>query len=245
MKKLTQIALPLALAASGLLFSASRSGADEAADARLIAHQRVFYPLTTCVVSGEELGEKAQDVVRDGRLVRFCCEGCIPKYDANPDEFNAKLDAAVIRAQKPGYALKKCVVSGEELGSMGDPIAMVQGNELIMLCCKGCVKSLKRDPQGVMAKRDAAMIEAKVASYPVDKCLVSGEPLGDKPVNMMYGTELVRFCCNDCVKGFERKPHAFLSKLRAAGGHGEMKGHGDMEDHGEMHGHGAGRGSGR
>lgn len=41
------------------------------------------YPLTTCIVSGEKLGEMGPEVpkVYDGQEVKFCCKGCIKKFE--------------------------------------------------------------------------------------------------------------------------------------------------------------------
>lgn len=45
------------------------------------------------------------------------------------------------------YKLKTCVVSEEELGSMGDPIRFIYKNQEIKVCCKPCIKKFKKEPQ--------------------------------------------------------------------------------------------------
>lgn len=59
------------------------------------------YPLTTCLVSGETLGEHGKPVVieQDGKEVQFCCKGCIKDFKKDPAKYMSKLDAA--------YAAKK------------------------------------------------------------------------------------------------------------------------------------------
>lgn len=54
------------------------------------------YPLTTCVVSGDKLGEMGEPVVINyqGTEVRFCCNHCVAKFNANPAKYLAKLKAA-------------------------------------------------------------------------------------------------------------------------------------------------------
>lgn len=49
-----------------------------------------------CPVSGEPLGSMGTPikVSANGREVFLCCEGCKEKFEANPEEFLAKLDAA-------------------------------------------------------------------------------------------------------------------------------------------------------
>jgi hypothetical protein len=59
--------------------------------------------------------------------------------------------AEQIAAAKP-YTLKTCVMSGEELGSMGDPIVVLVGDQQIKLCCDGCMDDLKADPAKALAK---------------------------------------------------------------------------------------------
>ncbi|MEZ5326077.1 MAG: hypothetical protein R3F19_13585 [Verrucomicrobiales bacterium] len=52
------------------------------------------YPLTTCVVSGEELGGMGAPVVYDhnGTTVKFCCKSCIPKFEKDPEKYLAILN---------------------------------------------------------------------------------------------------------------------------------------------------------
>ena len=50
------------------------------------------------------------------------------------------------------YPLDKCVVSDEKLGSMGEPVNMIIGINLVKLCCKGCAKQVSDDPAKVLAK---------------------------------------------------------------------------------------------
>ena len=54
------------------------------------------YPLTTCVVSGEKLGEMGKPYVftHQGTEVRLCCEDCQEKFDKHPEKYLAKLAEA-------------------------------------------------------------------------------------------------------------------------------------------------------
>ena len=70
-------------------------------DAAWLAKARTAYALTTCLVSGEELGgmgQPAEYVCRQpgqpDRLVRFCCRMCGPKFRKDPAKYLARLDAA-------------------------------------------------------------------------------------------------------------------------------------------------------
>lgn len=67
------------------------------------------------------------------------------------------------------YPLKICVVSDEELGSMGKPIEFIYKQEgkpdrKVLLCCKMCVGSFKKKPAEFLAKIDEAVAaQAKAA----------------------------------------------------------------------------------
>jgi YHS domain-containing protein len=167
--KLTQLLLSLLLASSGF-------AADATADAAK------NYPLKTCVVSDEPLGDEPVDYLhqetgKPDRLIRFCCGGCVEDFKADPARYLAKLDAATtttpaaqpaptaapasIAEQKANYPLNVCAISSEALGSMGEPFDYVhqaagQPDRLVRMCCKGCVKTFKRDPAKYLARIDAA-----------------------------------------------------------------------------------------
>lgn len=66
------------------------------------------YPLTTCVVSGEALGEMGPPVEythrvagQPDRTVFFCCKMCIKKFQKDPAKYIGKIDAAARPTPKP------------------------------------------------------------------------------------------------------------------------------------------------
>ncbi len=65
-------------------------------DKIVIAQQGEDYPLSTCPISGKDLGEKGEaiNVVFGGRLVKLCCEKCAAKFKANPMPTMEKIEAA-------------------------------------------------------------------------------------------------------------------------------------------------------
>jgi hypothetical protein len=50
------------------------------------------------------------------------------------------------------YPLKTCIVSDEELGSMGDPFVFTHEGQEIKLCCKSCQKDFKKNPAKFLKK---------------------------------------------------------------------------------------------
>lgn len=51
-----------------------------------------------------------------------------------------------ITGAKP-YPKQVCIVTDNELGSMGTPITMVYEGQTVKFCCKPCVKKFKASPQ--------------------------------------------------------------------------------------------------
>jgi hypothetical protein len=54
------------------------------------------------------------------------------------------------------YPLKTCVVSGEELGGMGDRVAYSYDGTEVQFCCSHCVAKFEKDPAPYLAKIAAA-----------------------------------------------------------------------------------------
>lgn len=74
----------------------------------------------------------------------------------------------------------------------------------------------------VTDKTDAAWVAKARADYPLTTCAVSGDKLegGDmgKPQEFIYKEsgkpdQLVRFCCKDCVKDFNKEPTKYLKMI--------------------------------
>ncbi len=58
------------------------------------------YPLATCVVSGEKIGEmgEGKTIVYEGREIRFCCPSCEKDFRKNPAKYLTKIDEAAAAA---------------------------------------------------------------------------------------------------------------------------------------------------
>ncbi|MBK8177660.1 MAG: hypothetical protein IPK67_01880 [Planctomycetes bacterium] len=184
-------------------------------EAKIAAFQKPSYPLDTCPISGEKLGGMGEpiDMVVDGQLVRLCCNGCRKGVEKDKTAVVQKIKDAVVAQQSVGYPMAECPISGE---TMDKPVNHVVGTRLVRFCCNDCVKTFTTDPAKqteVMGKLDTAWITAQKAKYTVTKCPVSGEELDAKAVDHLYGTRLVRLCCNNCVKEFTKKPEPVLAKL--------------------------------
>ena len=122
----------------------------------------------------------------------------------------------VVREQKPAYPLTSCVISGRELGKSGPPVERVVNGRLVRLCCTDCAASLDKDPSAAIRTIDAAVVTAQKPTYPLKTCPVTGETLGDKAVDHVSGTRLVRLANADAVAQFDKDPRSALAKVDKA-----------------------------
>lgn len=55
------------------------------------------YPLKTCLVSGEPLGEMGDPTVinHEGQEIKFCCKDCVKSFNKEPDKYLKKLAEGV------------------------------------------------------------------------------------------------------------------------------------------------------
>lgn len=134
-------------------------------DKEVIAQQKNFYPLQTCVVGGGELGSMGEpiDLVVNNRHVRLCCAGCKKKLEADPAAYVAKLDKAVIAAQTKQYNLKQCPISGEALNAKA--LNVVVGNRLVKICCAGCESKVKANPAAMFAMLDSGKVTVEGSDH--------------------------------------------------------------------------------
>ena len=60
------------------------------------------YPLETCVVSGEKLGEMGKPFVyqHEGREIKFCCKNCLKDFKKDTAKYIKKIEEAEAKAKK-------------------------------------------------------------------------------------------------------------------------------------------------
>ncbi len=62
------------------------------------------------------------------------------------------VSASLLSAAPGAYPLKTCLVSDNELGSMGRPITKVYKDQEVKLCCKPCIKKFDANPAKYLGK---------------------------------------------------------------------------------------------
>jgi hypothetical protein len=72
-------------------------------------------------------------------------------------------------------------------------------------------------------EKDAAWLAKARAEYPLKTCVISDEKLGSmgETTDLIYRQDgapdrLVRFCCESCIKDFNKDPAAALKRIDAA-----------------------------
>jgi hypothetical protein len=130
-------------------------------DAAVVAQQSAGYPLDTCLISGEKLGDKAVAHVQGTYLMKLCCKDCVAEVKKDPASALKKLQDAYIAKQKATYPLETCIVTDEPLGSMGEPLDYLWGTRMYRLCCGGCKKGVQKNADKLWAKIETARASAK------------------------------------------------------------------------------------
>lgn len=132
------------------------------------------------------------------------------------------LVAGSTRAESPKtsdpsiYPLETCLVSGERLGSHGEPASKtIEGRE-IRVCCAPCFEPLEADPKAFFSELDAKVLASQGPIYPTQVCVVSGNKLSDEPVEHTLGYRLFRLCSEECTGELEAASDRYVRSLDAA-----------------------------
>jgi YHS domain-containing protein len=190
-----------------------------------------------CPIGKEPIEESGGQSVYKGKVIGFCCPGCDAEFSAWDESKKDEFVAMAMMGSEPGieadhgsmnkevqneavpYMFNICAVSGEELGSMGDPIVKTYEGREVKFCCKMCVPKFEKDLKASLAKLDQKIIDSQLPLYPMNTCVVSGEAFGGDmgdPINVVYSNRLVRLCCKMCKGDFKKDAQAYITKLDAA-----------------------------
>ncbi|MDP7008807.1 MAG: hypothetical protein QGI78_04470 [Phycisphaerales bacterium] len=178
------------------------------------------YLLDVCPITGKKLGSMGEPPAEiiDGREVRFCCAGCIPKFKENKNAMFAKLDKLMIAQQLPYYPIDTCIVSGDKLDSKDAAVDFIYGNRLFRTCCNDCKDEFLEDPAAYVPELDEAIIKAQKPTYPLDYCVIGRGPLDGMggPDHMIVGNRLVELCCAGCRPKILKDPLKAFAEIDEA-----------------------------
>lgn len=165
---------------------------------------------TKCPVGGEDV-DKESHFDWNGVRIHLCCPDCKPLIEKEPEAAIEKLGLKVAKD-----ADGKAVV---DLGNgtcpiMGKPAKPDVSSDIdgvrLHYCCPGCDKKAKKDPAAAFQKLGYGYIPS-VIDLRNTTCPMSGKPVGEAFADA-DGIR-VRFCCPDCIKGFEKDPAATFAKM--------------------------------
>lgn len=98
-----------------------------------------------------------------------------------------------------------CPVSGQKLGEHGAPIKVKVGEEIVFLCCQGCLQK-QVNPQ------HWATIHANFAKAQ-RICPVMKHELPENPKWTIVEGQIVYVCCPPCTKKIAADPKTFLKQV--------------------------------
>lgn len=168
-----------------------------------------------------------------GKTIGLCCPGCDKQFLAWSEERKDSYLEGLLKkhSEKPvsakkerpwtePYSLGVCPVSGEKLGSMGDPVVKLYRDREIRFCCGGCIQAFENDLDGHFKKIDASIRYDQVRFYPLEKCVVSDKTLiadgRDVTLDMVVGNRLFRVADKQAATELRRNLAKYVAKLNAA-----------------------------
>lgn len=94
-------------------------------------------------------------------LALVSCGGAEQQPATESTQTQTQAPAQSQTAQTPAaeaavYPIDWCIVSGEKLGSMGDPVVHTYNGKTVQFCCKRCVDIFEKAPDAFIAKLDSA-----------------------------------------------------------------------------------------
>ena len=120
----------------------------------------------------------------------------------------APLDAAQEQAKRDQLRAAVqdiCPVSGEKLGSMGQPIKVKVGEETLFMCCKGCLKQKIKPEHWTTIHANYAKAQRI--------CPVMKKELPKNPKWTFVDGQIVYVCCPPCTKKIAADPQNYLRAI--------------------------------
>ncbi len=109
-----------------------------------------------------------------------------------PGHHDAQPAAGAKKRVADPYPFDTCPVSGEKLGSMGEPVIVLYEGREVRFCCDGCPEQFEKDKPAALARLDERIAKDQGPLYPLKTSVVSGKDLPEKPYEFVYGNRLVR-----------------------------------------------------
>ena len=204
-----------------------------------------------CPISKEPIVPSVGAIEHKGKTVGLCCPGCGKQFQAWDEARKDEFVSLAVAGREPGmnhadhgenavpdttgeasswaepYALGICPISGQKLGSMGEPVVKKYDEREVRFCCAGCVGKFETDLEASWKTVDEAIVKDQLRYYPLETCVVSGDPLIENgesiAINTVYGNRLVRLCGKMCEREFKASPKVFIAELDKAAANAQRK----------------------
>ena len=172
----------------------------------------------TCPIMGHPVDASMKSTVVEGRQIFVCCPPCIEKIQGDAESAITAVNASykkfvVANSQAKSDQLqiaaqKICPVSGQELGSMGEPVKVKVGeDETAFLCCRSCVGN-KIDAQHWQTVQDN-LANAQ------GTCPVMGHAVDSTKESVVVNGRKIFVCCPPCIDKIKADPDGFVLKLNS------------------------------
>jgi P-type Cu+ transporter len=158
MRQLFMALLSGALVLSGTAHAAKKAPPKKAPAKKVAAKPNLVCPvMNTKVASVKTAAGKS---VYKGKTYYFCCAGCKPEFDKNPEKYVGQKKAANDAPKndapkKVAAASLTCPVTGEKIASADKAAGKSDFNgKTYYFCCGGCKSQFDADPAKFTAKGD-------------------------------------------------------------------------------------------
>lgn len=98
-----------------------------------------------------------------------------------------------------------CPISGQKLGSMGTPLKVKIGEEIVYVCCKGCSKKQVNPTHWATIHNNFAKAQGI--------CPVMENKLSVKAKWTIVDGQIFYVCCPPCTEKIAKDPKAYMKKL--------------------------------
>lgn len=126
-----------------------------------------------------------------------------------------------------------CPITGGPLGGMGTPVKLIVGDQVLYVCCHGCIDKVRQAPEKYVSNRapgtqrlnqpthgnELLVVQATVADQAAIQaqalCAVMKTRLGamGTPVKIVRGNQAVFVCCQGCVAKVKANPDLYFSQV--------------------------------
>lgn len=114
------------------------------------------------------------------------------------------------------YYFDRCPECNRLLGTRGDVIERWWDLRQVRFCHADCVATFESDLAAGFARLDAKMLADQLPLYPLATCLVTGVPLPETPVDIIFRNRLIRLADESARKAFLDDPARYWALLDEA-----------------------------